>query len=146
MHPGWELSGKHVGAACFYCHEGTPPVFEGTTKLCFGCHEPERKKVTQPDHTHFPSTCEDCHTTAAWKPAKPDHAAHEPLPAPLDAGAPPTDAGPATTTPTARPTTAPTHRPPPRPTSTPTSTSTSTLTLTPTALPPDIPVNASRRR
>ncbi len=138
MHPGWDLTGKHAKAACFYCHEGAPPVFEGTTKLCFGCHEPELKKVTSPDHAGFAKTCEDCHSTDAWKPAKAEQHL-EPEPPPIDAGAP---AATPSAAPSAHPTPTPTHRPKPRPTPT----TIPIPTPTPTELPPDILPNASRRR
>ena len=140
--------------AAFACgrEQNIHDTAEAKDTPCFSCHAAGYNAATNPVHVNsLPTTCQDCHTTDAWKPAKPDHESYEPPPE--DAGAP---AITPSATPTAHPTTAPTHRPTPRPTSTPTSTPipapTPTAkpepipTSTPTALPPDPPTNASRRR
>jgi hypothetical protein len=67
-HP-WTLTGAHAKAAsCFECHKGEPAVFRGTAKLCFGCHAADYQRG--PDHVaaRYPTTCEECHSTTAWKP------------------------------------------------------------------------------
>ncbi len=117
-HDFWPLTGKHEKAKCFACHTGDAPVFRGKDKACVACHRPEYDKA--PDHTgRFPTTCEECHSTAAWKPLLPDHAA--PPGAPSASAAPeggaPTSAAPArrpapTSTPTAP---RPAHPPQPTP-------------------------------
>ena len=67
-HGFWPLTGAHVKTACFACHVGEPPVFEGTAKDCVGCHRKDYERA--PDHVgRRPTTCEQCHTTDAWKPA-----------------------------------------------------------------------------
>lgn len=68
QHP-WPLTGAHATATCFYCHEGSPPVFRGTAKECVGCHRKDYDTSPFPGHSRFPTTCADCHSTAAWKPA-----------------------------------------------------------------------------
>jgi hypothetical protein len=69
LNHSWPLTGAHANAAsCFECHKGDPPEFRGTPKLCFGCHAADYQRG--PDHVtdHYPTTCEVCHSTAAWKP------------------------------------------------------------------------------
>jgi hypothetical protein len=69
LNHAWTLTGAHAKAAsCFECHKGEPVVFRGTTKLCFGCHANDYERG--PNHVvdHYPTTCEGCHSTAAWKP------------------------------------------------------------------------------
>lgn len=121
----WPLTGAHRKLAkngCFACHQGKPPVFEGTPEACVDCHRDKLDPQPFPAHAHFAATCGDCHTTDAWKPTLP-HATPAPsasaAPAEPTAAPPPTT--PPTTTATARPTTTvkPVPRPPtPRPTST----------------------------
>ena len=67
------LEGAHAKAACFDCHRGPTPVFEGTTKLCLDCHQKEQASANAQveHHASFPSQCETCHTTTAWKPTLP---------------------------------------------------------------------------
>jgi hypothetical protein len=64
------LEGAHAKAACFDCHRGPTPVFEGTTKRCFDCHQKEQTSANAQlaFHASFPSQCDTCHTTTAWKP------------------------------------------------------------------------------
>ncbi|MEO8899892.1 MAG: cytochrome c3 family protein [Polyangiaceae bacterium] len=65
------LAGAHAKAACFACHEGTTPTFEGTTTECARCHGRERETANAkvPHHDTFEQVCSTCHTTEAWKPA-----------------------------------------------------------------------------
>jgi hypothetical protein len=129
-HPFWALTGAHEKAKCFYCHQGTPARFPGTPKACVTCHLPEYDSSTYPGHSTFPTTCADCHTTTAFKPAT-----KKPPPPVLPvAVTPPLGTASAGTKlpkqggaaipktpplPTARPTTVPTAAPPRAPTSRP---------------------------
>ncbi len=73
------LTGKHKTAACAGCHK-TPG--DKPTKICSGCHMPAYQGSKDPDHVKvgFPTTCEKCHSTAAWKPASGfDHNLYYPL-------------------------------------------------------------------
>jgi hypothetical protein len=155
-HPGWQLTGAHARAAaeknlagvdnrvkCFWCHRGTPPTFAGTKQECFACHEEDRVAVRYPGHDTFSLSCETCHSTEAWKPAK------KPPPAAPSAitSAPTTtttDAGARTVA------TAPSRpRPPPVKPTPPPSTPHTAPTPTPTKTvppPPDVTSHASRRR
>jgi hypothetical protein len=67
------LQGGHAKAACFDCHRGPTPTFEGTTKQCFDCHQKEQASANAQveRHASFPSQCDTCHTTTAWKPTLP---------------------------------------------------------------------------
>jgi len=69
----WPLIGAHANADCSACHKGTSPQFEGTSKVCLDCHKTAKDKADQSTlhHGTFPTTCETCHTTAAWKPTLP---------------------------------------------------------------------------
>jgi len=64
----WALTGKHEKTACRKCHDGSPPVYKGTSKLCIDCHRDAYKKAKR--HENKAETCEDCHTTSGWKPTK----------------------------------------------------------------------------
>ncbi len=81
----WELVGAHARGHCFFCHEGDPPVFEGTPTECNGCHARDyaRANASLPFHSRFPTTCGSCHDTVRW-----DDAQHEGR-----GGSGPTDAG-----------------------------------------------------
>lgn len=68
-HP-WPLAGRHAKADCFDCHVGSPPVFEGTDDACVSCHREDYDDADYPGHDKFALTCEDCHSTQGWKPAK----------------------------------------------------------------------------
>ena len=67
------LTGKHTSVTCDSCHIGGK--FTGTAAQCSGCHLPDFQKTTNPNHTTagFPTTCDTCHTTTAWRPASFDH-------------------------------------------------------------------------
>jgi hypothetical protein len=68
MH-AWPLNGAHATLACASCHVGDPPVYQGAPTLCVGCHQADYDSSPFPGHSDFPTTCENCHTTAAWTPA-----------------------------------------------------------------------------
>jgi hypothetical protein len=57
------LTGQHTTVACTACHANQ--VFRGTPTNCVACH------VEPAFHAGaFSATCNDCHTTAAWLPAR----------------------------------------------------------------------------
>jgi len=65
----WPLNGAHAKASCTACHKGNPPVYAGTSTACASCHKADYDASPYPGHQGFATTCEDCHTTNAWKPA-----------------------------------------------------------------------------
>ena len=69
-HDAFPLTGRHSTAACASCHSQDP-----VPKTCLGCHGEDRKRPTTPDHlgATFSTRCDDCHSTAGWKPAALDH-------------------------------------------------------------------------
>ncbi|MCC6624985.1 MAG: hypothetical protein IT385_27305 [Deltaproteobacteria bacterium] len=77
--PYWPLTGRHAAASCASCHVGG--VFEGTPRLCVGCHRSLFEATTEPDHVvaGYPETCQGCHDTDAWRPAAFDHTSFWPL-------------------------------------------------------------------
>jgi hypothetical protein len=85
-HP-WPLTGAHEKADCFACHTGTPARFEHTDNACVACHRADFDRSEYPGHDKFALTCEDCHTTEAWKPAKKPSKKHQAEPA-ADAAVP----------------------------------------------------------
>jgi len=68
-HP-WPLTGHHAKADCFDCHVGNPRKFEETDDACVACHHEDYDNADYPGHDKFALTCEDCHSTKGWKPAK----------------------------------------------------------------------------
>jgi hypothetical protein len=73
------LEGAHRTLQCDSCHRGG--VFAGTPSQCVGCHQANYNATSNPNHAQsgFPTTCDNCHTTAAWRPASFDHARFFPL-------------------------------------------------------------------
>lgn len=62
------LEGAHATATCASCHtRGYEPGVTPTT--CAGCHQTDYDTSPYPGHQDFSTTCTDCHTTKAWKPA-----------------------------------------------------------------------------
>lgn len=91
-HP-WPLDGAHEKAKCFSCHEGEPAHYRDTPTECVRCHQKDYDKA--PNHAgRFPTTCQTCHTTTAWKPTLPHEWHAEPHPAPSTTPAPPPSAAP----------------------------------------------------
>jgi hypothetical protein len=80
----WPLTGAHVKVACGACHTGKPPVYKGTGQLCVDCHRKDYDGSPYPGHSSFPTSCTDCHSTTAWKPAS---AAHPEARFPIASGA-----------------------------------------------------------
>lgn len=91
------LAGGHAKPACFACHTGATPQFEGTARECVACHQRDQgaanAKVAR--HDTFPGTCDTCHTINAWKPTLPHDAAFtEPLSEPESTPVPPSVSAP----------------------------------------------------
>ena len=70
---GFALTGMHATLQCTACHIGGK--FKGTPADCAGCHLPDFRKTTNPNHVtlNLPQTCQSCHTTNAWQPATFNH-------------------------------------------------------------------------
>jgi len=62
----FKLEGKHNAVACTSCHAGG--VFKETPQDCASCHA-----KSDPHQGKLGTTCQSCHTPAAWKPANIDH-------------------------------------------------------------------------
>jgi hypothetical protein len=63
------LTGAHQQADCGQCH--TNGRFAGTPADCFSCHRQNYQGTTNPSHAaaNFPTSCQSCHSTNAWRPA-----------------------------------------------------------------------------
>ncbi len=87
---GFELTGAHEKAACLGCHRGDPPEYLGTKRDCVACHEREYDRGPRHLAERFKKACQDCHSTAAWKPllARP-----KPTPAPAPSAEPDLSSG-----------------------------------------------------
>ena len=66
------LTGAHTSVSCGDCHSNG---YTNTPSECVACHQSDFNTTTDPDHkaAQFPTTCQDCHSTTAWKPATFDH-------------------------------------------------------------------------
>ena len=72
---GFSLVGAHETLACASCHSeagGGVPWTPASPDDCASCHKPDADAAT-PDHTGFPTTCTDCHTTGQWQGATIEH-------------------------------------------------------------------------
>ena len=67
------LTGAHVSVGCAQCH--TNNNFTTLPKDCYGCHQADFTKTTNPNHVtgNFPTTCATCHSTSSWTGASFDH-------------------------------------------------------------------------
>ncbi len=65
----WPILGAHSKLACESCHTGSPPKYTGTPRACVGCHQKDYDSSPYPGHDAFPTSCDDCHSQVAWKPA-----------------------------------------------------------------------------
>jgi hypothetical protein len=65
-HFGFPLTGAHRTTACVQCHAGG--VYQGLSTACFSCHQNDYDNTTNPPHAMagYPTTCQNCHTTATW--------------------------------------------------------------------------------
>jgi hypothetical protein len=63
------LTGAHQAVGCDRCHAGGR--FTGTSSECQSCHQADYQRTTNPNHASagFPMQCQNCHATAAWRPA-----------------------------------------------------------------------------
>ena len=72
---GFPLTNAHAvpPRQCSDCHANNNYNLASTA--CASCHLPDFQKTTNPNHVtaNFPSTCNQCHTTAAWSPATFNH-------------------------------------------------------------------------
>ena len=70
----WPLTGAHANIAsqCASCHNGN---YTTTPSQCVGCHQSDYNGAANPNHAlaHFPTACEQCHTTSAWSPSTFNH-------------------------------------------------------------------------
>ena len=71
--PTFPLEGGHAALACARCHNGG--TYTGLSSACVSCHQKNYAATSNPNHIagRFPTTCENCHTIASWRPAKFDH-------------------------------------------------------------------------
>ncbi len=69
---GFPLTGGHSNRTCVTCHA---TQYTGTSQVCQNCHMDDYNAATNPNHTapNFPKVCDDCHTTAAWRPSTFNH-------------------------------------------------------------------------
>jgi len=74
------LEGPHAAVDCETCH--TPAPQGGLTWVnrpteCQGCHLPEFRAATDPDHVRagFTQRCTDCHSGSSWAGGRFDHSA-----------------------------------------------------------------------
>jgi hypothetical protein len=67
------LTGAHRSVDCARCHPGGR--YSGTSTACVACHQANYDGTTNPNHraANFPTQCETCHSTSAWRPATFDH-------------------------------------------------------------------------
>jgi hypothetical protein len=67
------LTGAHSQLDCARCHAGGR--YTGTPTDCYACHQANYNATSNPNHAaaSFPTQCQTCHTTSAWKPASFDH-------------------------------------------------------------------------
>ncbi len=66
------LVDAHATVACASCHKQGYRNGD-TPNTCVGCHQADYDRSPYPGHDTFPTTCQDCHTTKAWKPASGSH-------------------------------------------------------------------------
>ncbi len=67
------LTGAHTQQQCRSCHANN--VFSALSIACITCHQAAFNAAANPNHVSagFPGLCQQCHTTAAWKPSTFDH-------------------------------------------------------------------------
>jgi predicted CXXCH cytochrome family protein len=75
----FKLTGAHLQAQCAQCHTGGK--FAGTTMECYPCHQQAYTQAVNPNHVSakYPTVCQTCHTTVAWKPSTFDHTPNFPI-------------------------------------------------------------------
>ncbi|MBU1699679.1 MAG: hypothetical protein KJ831_05975, partial [Candidatus Eisenbacteria bacterium] len=72
-HTFFDLSGGHAAVDCSQCHIGG--VYEGTSDVCYACHESDYEGADDPDHSAagFPTDCTLCHDLSGWENSNFDH-------------------------------------------------------------------------
>ena len=62
------LTGFHATMPCLQCHTSATTYNGSLPTLCSGCHMADYNGTTNPAHaaSHFPTTCDTCHTTTSW--------------------------------------------------------------------------------
>ncbi len=75
----FKLTGAHVQTLCTKCHVGGK--YAGTSSDCYTCHGTDYNNSINPNHAtaKYPTDCNSCHTTAAWKPSTFDHTPFFPI-------------------------------------------------------------------
>jgi len=70
---GFPLTGAHLKTKCEMCHVNNN--YTTVAKDCYSCHKQNYNSAASPNHLAlgFPTGCEVCHTTTAWKPSSFDH-------------------------------------------------------------------------
>lgn len=68
-HAFFPLTGGHAALDCTRCHTGG--TFGGTSSACLDCHQDDYARAQ--NHSGFPRTCQNCHTTSTWKGATFNH-------------------------------------------------------------------------
>lgn len=70
--PSFQLTGAHTTLDCASCHAGG---YAGTPRDCFSCHRADYEATRNPRHASagFPTSCQNCHSTAQWEGATFDH-------------------------------------------------------------------------
>jgi nitrate/TMAO reductase-like tetraheme cytochrome c subunit len=68
---GFPLTGAHLNRNCSECHTGG--LYSNQSSACFACHETQFNNADNPDHTGYPTTCGQCHSTISWDGATFDH-------------------------------------------------------------------------
>ena len=69
---GFALQGAHATLACSQCHQ---QGYSGTSAQCYSCHQSDYQGARDPNHVagHFPTTCQNCHSTTSWSGASFEH-------------------------------------------------------------------------
>jgi hypothetical protein len=72
-HGSFPMTGGHNGVSCTSCHAGG--VYQGTSTLCFTCHQADFNGTTNPNHASagFSHDCSTCHTVLGWPGATFNH-------------------------------------------------------------------------
>jgi hypothetical protein len=65
------LTGAHRGVDCGRCHRNGQ--YTGTSRECVSCHRSSYDSARNPSHAGFPTSCDSCHSTNAWRPASFNH-------------------------------------------------------------------------
>lgn len=68
----WTLTGSHTTLTCTICHTNSQQL---SSRECYSCHKARYDSTINPNHASsgFPTTCEQCHNSTAWRPATFSH-------------------------------------------------------------------------